>query len=225
LRYRLSVGDGEEQQFMSMTAIHGDPEVDSLPLRERVVQEAIRQAEATGWEAVRLTEVAARLDLPMAEVLEEFRDLDAVADAWFLRGWQVMLAEKPEGFARWSERERLAHSLLAWFGAFSGHRGVTVEMLRAKAHLPHLHTWVPMIFDLSRTIQWWREAACLGARYGTRRAQLEEIGLTTLFVATLAVWANDESVSQTTTRDFLERRLAQGDRLMRFLPGGHRPMS
>ncbi|MFY0991981.1 hypothetical protein [Halomonas sp. C05BenzN] len=206
---------------MSMIGIHHDPGVDEPPLGERIVDEAVRQAEIVGWEAVRLTTVAARLELPMDRVLDEYRDLDAVANAWFRRGWRAMLADKPEGFAHWPERARLEHCLLAWFGTFAGHRRVTVEMLRTKAHLPHLHTWVPMVFDLSRTIQWWREAADLDAPYGSRRAQVEEVALTALFVATLAVWARDHSEGQTRTRRFLEKRLSRGDGWMKWVPGGH----
>ncbi|QTF91544.1 hypothetical protein [Halomonas sp. BM-2019] len=205
---------------MSMIAVHEAPAGDETPLRDRVVEEALHQAEAHGWEAVRLTEVAARLEVPMAAVLAEFRDLDAVANAWFARGWEAMLAEKPDGFDHWPEAERLAHSLLAWLDALAAHRRVTVAMLRTKAHLPHLHTWVPMLFDLSRTVQWWREAARLPARYGTRRAQVEEVALTALFLATLAVWANDGSDGQARTRAFLEKRLARGSGCMRWVPGG-----
>ncbi|PXX97386.1 TetR/AcrR family transcriptional regulator [Halomonas sp. LBP4] len=206
---------------MSMISVHHEPGVDETALGERVVEEAVRQGEILGWQAVRLTEVAARLGVPMSQVLAEYRDLDAVANAWFRRGWQAMLDEKPEGFAHWPEQARLEHCLLAWFGAFAAHRRVTVEMLRTKAHLPHLHTWVPMVFDLSRTIQWLREAAALEARYGSRRARVEEMALTALFTATLAVWARDHSENQTRTRRFLEKRLSRGDSWMKWVPGGH----
>jgi AcrR family transcriptional regulator len=205
---------------MTMIAVHHAPGADETPLRDRVVEEALHQAEAHGWEAVRLTEVAARLALPMAPVLAEFRDLDAVANAWFQRGLEAMLADKPDGFDHWPETQRLEYCLLAWLDALAAHRRVTVAMLRTKAHLPHLHTWVPMVFDLSRTVQWWREASRLPARYGTRRAQVEEVALTALFLATLAVWAGDSSDGQARTRAFLEKRLACGSRCLRWVPGG-----
>ncbi|MFO7647127.1 hypothetical protein [Halomonas sp. 3H] len=205
---------------MTLIAVHHDPGADETALRDRVVDEALRQAKIHGWEAVRLTEVAARLALPMSPVLAEFRDLDAVANAWFARGLEAMLADKPDGFAHWPEAQRLEHCLLAWCDALAVHRRVTVEMLHTKAHLPHLHTWVPMVFDLSRIVQWWREAARLPAPYGTRRAQVEELALTGLFLATLAVWARDTSEGQGRTRRFLEKRLAHGARWMNRVPGG-----
>ena len=198
---------------MAMTPVYRD----ALPadsLAERILVEALAMAEDEGWEGVELTRVAAALDVPATAVLDYYRDLDAVADAWFLRGWRAMLADKPSGFTAWAARERIQHCLLAWFDALAAHRRVSVEMLRTKAHLPHLHTWVPMVFDLSRTIQWLREAAMLEARYGTRRAQLEELGLTALFVATLRVWAHDETPGQQHTRDYLDRRLRRAERVL-----------
>ncbi|MGJ7458707.1 hypothetical protein ACR80S_06565 [Halomonas sp. MA07-2] len=206
---------------MTLIAVHHDPGADATSLRDRVLDEALRQAESQGWEAVRLTEVATQLEVPMAAVLAEFRDLDAVANAWFQRGLEALLADKPDGFDHWPEAQRLEHCLLAWLDALGAHRRVTVAMLRTKAHLPHLHTWVPMVFDLSRTVQWWREAARLPSPYGTRRAQIEELSLTGLFLATLAVWTGDASEGQARTRRFLERRLACGSRWMRWVPCGH----
>lgn len=164
---------------MAMIPVHRRMEASTTvsPQAERVLEVALDMAEQRGWQAVSLVEVAARLDIPASEVLDHYCDLDAVANAWFLHGWRAMLAEKPANFVAWSARERLEHCLLAWLDALAGHRVVTVQMLRTKAHPPHPHTWVPMIFDLSRTVQWWREAARLDAPYGTHRARLEEIGL------------------------------------------------
>jgi AcrR family transcriptional regulator len=204
---------------MTMIAIHDSSTAEASPFADRIVDEAIRQAEMHGWQAVRLSEVARSLELPMSVVLERFRDMDDVANAWFQRGWRAMLAEKPETFDDWPERVRIEHCLQAWFDAFGAHRHVTVQMLRTKAHLPHLHTWVPMVFDLSRTVQWLREASRLEARYGTRRAQVEEMALTSLFLAALAVWSTDHTTGQRRTRRFIEKRLKRGESWMKWVPG------
>jgi hypothetical protein len=98
--------------------------------------------------------------------------------------------------------------LVAWFDALAEHRRVTAQILRGKLHLSHPHPWVPMVFNLSRTIQWLREAAQLPAVYGTRRAQREEVGLTALFVGALLIWTRDDTVGQERTKKFLRRELA-----------------
>jgi AcrR family transcriptional regulator len=177
-------------------------------MRVRIVDAAIAIAEEKrSWSAVRLHDVAERLEIPPPEVLDHFRDLDGVADAWFLRALKAMLAPKPAGFLDEPAWRRIEICLLAWFDALAPHRRVTAQMLRGKMHLSHLHHWVPMIFNLSRTIQWLREAAHLAAPYGSRRAASEEVGLTALFVATLLVWTQDNSIGQERTRQFLRREL------------------
>ncbi|MEE9139157.1 MAG: TetR/AcrR family transcriptional regulator [Alphaproteobacteria bacterium] len=179
---------------------------------ERIVDETIAVAEEVGWDGVRLRTVAERLDVSLADVLEHYRDLDAVADAWFRRAWAAMLAPVPEGFAAVPARERIHLIMMRWFDALAAHRRLAGEILRAKAYPEHPHHWVPLIFNLSRTIQWVRDIAVLDA--GSPRRQVEEIGLTGLFLATLAVWLCDDSPGQSRTRDFLGRRLAGADRLM-----------
>lgn len=195
----------------------------TVTLAERILETALEIAEERSWRAVRLVDVAARLDVPAHEILQHYRDLNSVADAWFLRGWQAMLAPKPAGFEDLPARERIEICMLAWFDRMAEHHGVTVQMLRGKLHLSHLHHWVPMVFDLSRTIHWLREAAMLPATYGSRRADMEEVGLTTLFLATLAVWSTDRSEGQERTRRFLRRRLHAADRAMVRIWGHGRP--
>ena len=186
-------------------------------LPERILEAAIELAETAGWENLRLREVAERLGVPLAAVVGHYRDLDAVADAWFARGWQAMLAPPPPGFDTQPAEERLHCMMMRWFDALAPHRRVTGEMLRTKLYPSHPHHWVPMIFNLSRTIQWLREATKLDA--GGRRRQVEEVGLTALFLAALSVWLRDESAGQARTRDWLRRRLADSDRLMARLWG------
>ncbi len=190
-------------------------------LSPRIVDAAIELAEEIGWDAVRLRLVAERLGVPLAEVFAHYRDLDAVADAWFGRAWEAMLAPPPRGFAKWPARERLHLVMMRWFDALAPHREVSGEMLAAKLYPSHPHHWVPMVFNLSRSVQWLREAALLDAT--GRRRQMEEVGLTALFLATLALWLHDESANQERTRAFLRHRLEGADRAMVRLWGSAPP--
>ena len=177
-------------------------------LRELVVDTAVIMAEEKGnWSAVRLHDVADRLSVPTPKVLDEYRDLDAVADAWFLRGLKAMVGPKPADFMDQPEWRRVETCMLAWLDKLAEHRAVSAQILKGKLHLSHPHHWVPMIFSLSRTIQWLREAAQLPAVYGTRRAQREEVGLTALFLGALMIWTRDKTASQARTRRFLRREL------------------
>lgn len=196
-----------------MTAARSKPAKTPPPaVAERILQAALARAEREGWSNLRLRELAAGLGISLADLQAHYRDADAIADAWFRRGWAAMLAPVPEGFADLPAAERLELILLRWFDALAPHRRVTGEMLGAKLYPSHPHHWVPMVFNLSRTIHWLRDAAGLDA--AGRRRQLEEVGLTLLFLATLRDWVRDDSPDQERTKAALRRRLKGGDRLM-----------
>jgi AcrR family transcriptional regulator len=170
-------------------------------------------AEEAGWEKLRLRKVADRLGMPLTTVFEIFRDIDAVTDGWFTRALTWMLRPPEAGFEALPPRERAHTVLMRWFDAQAAHRRVVGEMLGAKLYPSHPHHWVPMIFNLSRLIQWAREAALLDA--GGGRRQIEEAGLTWVFLQTLPVWLRDGSPGQEHARRFLHRRLGWLDRLDR----------
>jgi len=188
-------------------------------LDQRIVERTVVLAAEAGWERVRLRRVADDLGVALPEVLAHFRDLNAVADAWFRRPLAAMLAvgetTGQAGFADLPARERVYLVMMRWFEAQRDERVLVGEMLGAKLYPSHPHHWVPMIFNLSRLIQWVREAARLDAP-GQRR-QVEEVGLTLLFLATLRVWLGDDSEDLKATRRFLRHRLSQADRLLAAL--------
>ncbi len=176
----------------------------------RILDAALEMAAESGWSGLRLAAVADRLGLSLADILDHYRDKDAVADALFRRAWRAMLATPPETYAGLPMLERLHLLLMRWFDALAPHRAVASQMLGDKLYLSHPHHWVPMVFNLSRTIHWLLDAA--GDESKGRRRQLIEIGMTGIFVATLRVWTRDDSEGQSRTREFLKSRLESGDR-------------
>jgi AcrR family transcriptional regulator len=181
-------------------------------LDQRIVDRTLALAAEVGWEGVRLRRVAEDLGITLPELLSHTRDLDAVADAWFRRALDAMLVPTDMGFADLPARERVYLVMVRWFEAQRDERAVVGQMLATKLYPSHPHHWVPMIFHLSRLIQWVRDAACLDA--GGKRRQVEEVGLTLLFLATLRVWVRDETEDLATTRRFLRRRLKEADTLL-----------
>ena len=191
-----------------------DPGTGPDPLRDRILDAAVAVAEEdAGWYDLRLHLVARRLDLPLATVLDHFRDADAIADAWFARALRAMLREPEPGFDALPPSGRVHAVLMRWFDAQAAHRRVVGSMIGAKLHPSHPHHWVPMVFSLSRLIHWVLEAARLDARGLPRQA--EEVGLTLLFLRALRVWLDDGSPGQERTRAFLRRNLGWLDRLPR----------
>ena len=187
-------------------------------VQDRILKAALAIAEKDGWAGVSLSAAAERAKVPLTELRRRYRDADAIANDWFVGALDAMLAPPPRGFVRRPPPERLEILMLRWFDALAPHRRVTAEMLSAKLWVFHPHHYVPMVFSLSRLIQWLRDAARLDA--GGRQRQVEETGLTLLFLATLAVWCRDETKGQERTRAFLRSRLTKADGLMARLFGG-----
>lgn len=183
----------------------------SPPLpRTRIVDATIALAEEIGWDNVRLHLVAERLDRPLADLQAQFRDLDAIANAWFEQPLRAVVAVPADEVLGRPPPERLELVMMRWFDALAAHRRLTRDMLAGKLYFSHPHHWVPLIFDLSRLIHWFLDAARI--RSTGRARQLAETGLTLIFLATLRTWLRDESPDQARTRAGLRRRLELADR-------------
>lgn len=174
-------------------------------LAEQIFDAALAQARAEGWDALALDRVAEGLAVPLSEVARRFPDADAIADEQFRRLLRAMLAAPEEGaeaFAALSPHARATAVMWRWFAAARPDRRVVADMLKVKAWPSHPHTWVPMVFNLSRLIHWVRAAAHLH-RGGLAR-MTEEVGLTAAFLAALATFAADGTEDAARTRRVLE---------------------
>lgn len=171
--------------------------------RERILDMALVVAAGTGWHDLRLRVVADRLGITPAALRDEFRDADAIADALFARALSAMLAAPVDPALPPSGRA--AAALLRWFEGFGPHRAIAGQMVREKLWPSHPHHWVPMVFNLSRLIHWWREAAHLDT--GGLRRQVEEVGLTLTLLGLLPVWLGDRTPGLARTRSAMARRL------------------
>ena len=188
------------------------PTKKSTMVRDRVLDAALELAEERGWADVRLYLVAERAGVPLAAIGAEFRDLDALANAWFARALAAVEQIPPEALAGQPAPERLHLVVMRWFDALAAHRDVTGEILRAKLYPSHPQHWVPLIFDLSRLVHWFLDAARIAST--GRARQMAEIGLTAIFLGSLRVWLRDDSEATERTRSYLRRRLAAADRYL-----------
>jgi ubiquinone biosynthesis protein COQ9 len=187
-----------------------------VDLAHAIMALALEQAERVGWDGVRLFDVAAALDISLSDIYRHYRDADAISEAWLAKADRAMLEAAEPGFADLPPPQRIERAMLRWLDALAPHRVVTRQILVGKLYPGHPHFVAALIFRLSRTVQWVREAALLPGR--PPRRQLEEIALTWLFVATVAVWAVDGSAGQQATRRFLANRLRDAARLQSWCP-------
>ena len=182
-------------------------------VEQRIVDAALAIAAEVGWEQVRLTTIADRIQLPLAEIGRHFRDLDAIANAWFARARLAMLAVPAEEFAGRAADERIALAFGAWLDSLAPHRRVAADILRHKLYPSHPHHWVPMIFDLSRLVHDLLDVARVPGSGRLRQGQ--EIGLTAITLITLTEWLRDERPAQERSKRRLRQRLACAGRFAR----------
>jgi len=187
-------------------------------LRERIVDTALQHANARSWEHVRLADIADVLQIPLVDIYPHFREKEEIVDAWFDRADAAMLrdAAQPE-FALLSTRERLTRAMVAWLSALAPYRRVTRQMIVNKLEPGHLHYQVAGAMRVSRTVQWWREAA--GIRDALPWRAISETVATAIYLATFVRWMQDDSADFANTRASLDGFLRMVERTMNALPG------
>lgn len=181
-------------------------------LKERIVDAALALADECTWERVRLHDVADRLGMTLTDVGQHFREKEEITDAWFDRADRALLAAAgTAALEAMSPRERFAELLMTWLGVLASHRRVTRQMLAGKLEFGHIHYQFTGLLRVSRTVQWLREGARLDDPLPWRA--LEESALTSIYLATVVHWLNDDSEGSAATRGFLNRLLDRGERL------------
>ena len=191
-------------------------------LAQRILDTALELGEQRGWDAVHLRDVAAAMDITLADIQQRYPHKDALAEAWFDRAESTMVASaNTPDWLELSPRDRLFRAIWSWLDALGAHKAVTAAMLRYKLQPDHIHLQVQGLLRVSRTVQWIRETAALPDA-GWRR-ELQEIALTGIYLATVARWLNDDSPDSTATRSMLDRVLANAERavLRTDFPGSH----
>ena len=175
-------------------------------LTATILDTALQLAEEKSWERLRLQDIAHQLNISLDDIRSLYAQKDDLVEAWFDRADSSMLqaAASPE-VKQLDMPAKLHLIIMAWLDALAPYRQVTTDMLWYKLEPAHLHLQIQGMLRISRTVQWFREAAEQDSTH--LRRILEEVGLTSIYVATFLHWMNDTSEQQQRTRDFLANRL------------------
>ena len=177
-------------------------------LRDRILDCAVELAEAGSWESVRLHQVAEQLDIDLTAIHAYFSEKDQLIDAWFDRADRAALATSlTPGFDTLPTASRLEAVILAWLDCLAPHRKVARQMIGAKAEFGHIHIQVPALMRISRTVQWFREAAGYSDALPLRA--IAESAHTAIYLATFTHWMFDDSPGSERTRRLLHRMLGK----------------
>jgi len=175
-------------------------------LAATILDTALKLAEERSWEQLRLQDIAHELNINLDDIRVHYAQKDDLVEAWFDRADSRMLqAAVSLELAQPDMAARLHLIIMAWLDTLATHRKVTTDMLWYKLEPAHVHLQIQGILRISRTVQWFREAADQDSTHLHRI--LEEIGLTSIYVATFVYWMKDTSEQQHRTREFLANRL------------------
>lgn len=187
----------------------------SNTLKQQILDTALLLAEKTSWESVRLNQVAQNLGITLDEIREIFSEKEDIIDAWFDRADSSMLrtSESAE-FEKLDTAKKLHRLLMNWLAALASHKGVTRQMIIGKLEFGHIHYQFDGLLRISRTVQWWRDAAGISSTLPGRA--FDETALTAIYLATFVKWMFDTSKNSKTTSDFLRNRLDTAARIQRM---------
>lgn len=126
----------------------------------QILDSALRLADVCGWERLHLFDIAADLGVGLDAIAVHYREKDQLVEAWFDRADHAMLSRaQADDLAGLSADKRLEELLIAWLDSLAVHRAVTGQMLLYKREPGHIHLQLLGLLRISRTVQWWREAA------------------------------------------------------------------
>ncbi|RUO29492.1 TetR/AcrR family transcriptional regulator [Aliidiomarina sanyensis] len=189
--------------------------------RDDLVDAALELGDESGWEKLTLAQIARHLHISLAQIHTHFPQKDDLVDAWLDRADAITLAQFPHNTPEspnddQADRpspgaERLYQVIQTWLDSLASHHKLTGEMLLYKLEPGHFHLQAAGLLRISRTVQWFREAAELKASHGKRIGQ--EIALSSLFIGIFVYWLNDQSANQINTRAKLKNLLKRGDRI------------
>jgi AcrR family transcriptional regulator len=179
----------------------------------QILDSALKLADVCGWERLHLFNVAADLGVGLDSIASHYREKDQLVEAWFDRADQAMLARaKAADLLPLTPAKRLEELLLAWLASLATHRAVTGQMLLYKLEPGHIHLQIGGLLRISRTVQWWREAAQRKTQHLKRIA--EESLLTGVYLRCFIHWLRHPEQDPAEFRALLRSQLRCGPLLV-----------
>lgn len=175
----------------------------------QILDAALELADTCGWERLHLFDVAAHLGIGLDVIAQHYREKDELVEAWFDRADQALLQRaKASDLLTQEPTRRLEDLLIAWLDSLAAHRAVSGQMLLYKLEPGHVHLQVLGLLRISRTVQWWREAARRETQHLSRIA--EETLLTGAYLRSVVHWLRHPEEDPVEFRAFLRRQLRCG---------------
>ncbi len=173
---------------------------------DKILEKALVLAQKTSWEAFSLNELAALLDCSLSDIKQFYRSKDDMAESLFSRADDAMLnLASAEQYRNLPSDDKLFECIMVWFESLASYKPLVREILAYKLEPGHFHLQAHGITRISRTVQWFMEAADR-KNTGFKRIA-DEVAVTSSYLASFSLFLFDNSEQHAKTRDLLKKLL------------------
>jgi AcrR family transcriptional regulator len=181
--------------------------------REKVVEALLQLLAQTSFQQIGFAALAARADMPLADLRAEFNSTLEVLAAFMRETDRKVLAGVDPELADEPARERLFDVLMRRIETLKPHREAVRSLARSARRDPGLAL---ALNRLSLRSQKWMLAAA-GIDSAGMQGDLRAQGLVVVMARTVRVWLDDEDPGLARTMATLDRELASGERMLNFI--------
>lgn len=177
-------------------------------IKAKILETALHLAQTQGWAYTTLLDIAQEAELSTAELYDQIEDK---SDILVLFGRMVdrKMLENCENDPSVSVRDQLFDILMQRFEILNEYRPALLSILESFAQDPK--QMVISCPHLARSMSWVLETA--GVQTNGLRGAIKLAGLTALYLKTLKVWRDDESVDLSKTMAALDKDLSRAENL------------
>jgi AcrR family transcriptional regulator len=185
-------------------------------VRDRVIDAALALAAEDAWRNITLGSIAKAAKISLASLQENFGSKTEIVaavmantNATVLNGIDASAESEPA-------RDRLLDAIMRRLDALQPHKPSISSILRDMSFDPvGVMCLAPGYFN---SMAWTLEAAGIGSAGPVGNLRVK--GLGAIYLGALKVWSRDDTEDQSKTLAFLDRRLQQAERLVKWLPEG-----
>ncbi len=186
------------------------------PIRDRVIDAALKLAADSAWRSISLGDIARATRISLATLQENFGSKTAIVAAVMARTNATVLSGVDSSADTEPARDRLLDTIMRRLDALQPHKPAICSILRDMNSDPvGLFCLAPGFFN---SMAWTLEAAGIGSAGPGGRLRVKGLGV--IYLGALCVWSRDETSDQGRTLAFLDRRLRQAERLVKWIPDG-----
>ena len=185
----------------------------TVEVRERIVEAAFRLAVEKPWPEVTLAAIAESAGLSLAELAQHVSGKPDILDA-FARGMDgKLLSSLTDDPVEGDGHDRLFDIMLRRFELLAPYKAAIANIAKAPADGPA--EWLNLLASALVTQGWMLAAADI--RLSGVKGDVAKLGLAKIQADTLRIWLKDDDSGLARTMAALDRKLRDGEALMKRL--------